>query len=216
MVRRVSPANDLEVLAELVLQLALPLKREVRRSDDQGASNEAPGLQLLEQQPRHDRLAGPRVVGQEEADAWKLQEVVVDRLELVGEGIDAGNREREERVVFVGQPKTMGLDAQTEQGRVTIEAFVYRGAAELRELSGCEDRIAHQAGLAPLANQLDGIAECDNCQNLDRLRQQRPTDHRTDVDLIDCHGRLTLGRLRPRKQRRLRNETLPTDDIKQS
>jgi len=36
------------------------------------------------------------------------------------------------------------------------------------------------------------------------------------VDLIDCHGRLTLGRLCPRKQRGLRNETLPIDDIKQS
>ena len=100
--------------------------------------------------------------------------------------------------------------------RSPIEAFVYWRASELRELSGCENRIAHQAGFAPLANQLDGIAECDDCQNLDRLRQQRPTDHRTDVDLIDCHGRLILGRLRPRKQRRLRNETLPTDDIKQS
>ena len=210
------PADDLEALAELVLQLPLPLEREVRRSDDQRAPDQAPGLQLLEQQPRHDRLAGARVVGQEEADSGQLEEVVVDRLELVGEGIDAGDREREERVVFVGQPEPMGLDAQAEQGRVAIEALVYRGAAELSELSGCEDRIADQAGLAPLADQLDGVAEWDDCQNLDRLGQQRPSDHRADVDLIDCHGRLTLGRLRPRKQRRLRNETLPTDDIKQS
>src|SRR5208337_517535 len=152
---------------------------------------------------------------------WRLipspaASVAASTFELVWDGIDAGNREREERVVFVGQPETMGLDAQTEQGRVPIEAFVYRRAAELGELSGCENRIAHEACLAPLADQLDGVAESDNRQNLDRLRQQRPTDHRTDVELIDCHGRLTLGRLRPRKQRRLRNETLPIDDIKQS
>src|SRR5208282_1025858 len=114
------PANDFEVFAELVLQLMLPLKREVRRSDDQGTSNKAPGLQLLEQQASHDGLASARVVGQEKADSWKLQKVVVDRLELVGERIDSGNGEREERVVLVGQPETMGLDAQPEQGRVPI------------------------------------------------------------------------------------------------
>ena len=44
--------DDFKVLAELVLQLALPLKGEVRRRDDEGALDEPPGLQLLQEQAR--------------------------------------------------------------------------------------------------------------------------------------------------------------------
>ena len=115
-------ADDLEVLAELVLQLALPLEGEVRRRDDQRALDQAAGLQLLEEQAGHDRLAGAGVVGEEEADARQLEEVVVDRFELVRQRIDAGDREREVRVVLVGEPEPVGLDAEAEQGRVAIEA----------------------------------------------------------------------------------------------
>ena len=110
-------ADDLELLAELVLQLALPLEGEVGRRDDQRALDEAADLQLLEQQARHDRLAGAGVVGQQEADARQLQEVVVDGLELVRQRIDAGDREREVRVVLVGEPQARGLDAEPEAQR---------------------------------------------------------------------------------------------------
>ena len=99
-------ADDVELLAELVLQLALPLEGEVGRRDDQRPLDQAAGLQLLEQQARHDRLAGPGVVGEEEADARQLEEVVVDRLELVRQRIDAGDREGEVRVVLVRPART--------------------------------------------------------------------------------------------------------------
>ena len=51
-------ADDVEPLAELVGEFALPLEGEVRRSDDEHPPYEAAGLEFLEQQPRHDRLAG--------------------------------------------------------------------------------------------------------------------------------------------------------------
>ena len=57
-------ADDVEPFAELVGQFALPLEGEVRRRDDQHPPHEAAGLEFLEQQPRHDRLAGARIVGQ--------------------------------------------------------------------------------------------------------------------------------------------------------
>ena len=114
-------ADDLEVLAELVLQLALPLEGQVGRRDDERALDQAADLQLLEQQPRHDRLAGARVVGEQEADAGQLEEVVVDRLELVRQRIDAGDREREVRVVLVGQAEALGLDAQAESAGIAVE-----------------------------------------------------------------------------------------------
>jgi hypothetical protein len=116
-------ADDLEALAELVLQLPLPLEGEVRRCDNECAADQAAGLQFFEQEPRHDRLAGARVVGQQEADAREFEEVAVDRLELVRERIDAGDRQREEGIVFVGQSQPMGFDPQPEQSRVAVEGF---------------------------------------------------------------------------------------------
>ena len=77
-------------------------------------------LQFLEQQPRHDRLARAGVVGQEEADARQLEEVVVDGLELVRQRIDPGDREREVGVVLVGEPEPLGLDAEPEENGVAV------------------------------------------------------------------------------------------------
>ena len=89
--------QDQELLVELLLQLALPLEGEVGRADDQDALGEAAQLQLADEQARHDRLAGAGVVGQQEAHAGELEQVVVDRLELVRQRIDARDREPEVR-----------------------------------------------------------------------------------------------------------------------
>ena len=49
---QLAPLQHDERLVELLLQLALPLEREVRRRDDQDALGEAAQLQLADQQPR--------------------------------------------------------------------------------------------------------------------------------------------------------------------
>ena len=101
--------------------------------------HQAADLQLLEQQPGHDRLAGAGVVGQQEADARQLEEVVVDRLELVGQRIDAGDGEGEVGIVLVGQAQAHGLDAQAEPRGVAVERLACRGGlqqGELRRRSG--------------------------------------------------------------------------------
>ena len=54
--KRLAP-DDLEALAELVLEFTLPLERQVRRGDDQRPTDKSPSLEFLEQQPGHDRLA---------------------------------------------------------------------------------------------------------------------------------------------------------------
>ena len=66
-------------------------------------------------------LPGAGVVGQQEADARQLQEVVVDRFQLVRQRIDAGDGEREERVVLVGEAQPLRLDAEPEQPGVAVE-----------------------------------------------------------------------------------------------
>ena len=103
-----------KVLAELVLHFALPLEGEVGRRDDEGALDQAANLQFLDEQAGHDGLAGAGVVGQQEPDARQLHEVIVNRLKLVRQRINARDGEREIRVVFIGQSQAHGLDSQAE------------------------------------------------------------------------------------------------------
>ena len=69
----IAALDDLELLVELLLQLALPLEGEVGRADDEDALDQAAQLQFPDEQPGHDRLAGAGVVGEQEADLGELQ-----------------------------------------------------------------------------------------------------------------------------------------------
>ena len=113
--------HDEELRVELLLQLPLPLEGEVGRADDQDALGEAAQLQLANEQPRHDRLAGAGIVGEQEAHAGELQQVVVDRLELVRQRIDARDREPEVGVELVGDAEGVGLKTQAQQAAVPAE-----------------------------------------------------------------------------------------------
>ena len=72
-----------EPLLELLVELALPLERQVRGADHQDAFDQPAQLELADQEAGHDRLAGAGVVGQQEAHARQLEEVFVDRFELM-------------------------------------------------------------------------------------------------------------------------------------
>ena len=56
-------ADDVELLAELVGQLALPLERQVGRRDDQRAADQSPRFEFLQKEPGHNRLTGARIIG---------------------------------------------------------------------------------------------------------------------------------------------------------
>ena len=72
-------------------------------------------------QPAHDRLAGPGVVGDQEADAGLREQVGVDGIHLVRQRIDLRHRDGEVRVVLEGQPDAMGFGGEPEVGRVAVE-----------------------------------------------------------------------------------------------
>ena len=118
--------HDEELLVELLLQFALPLEGEVRRADDQDALGEAAELQFPDEQAGHDRLAGAGVVGQQEADAGELEQVVVDGFELVRQRIDAGDRQAEVGIELVGDAEGVGLEAEAEQSAVAVERVLRR------------------------------------------------------------------------------------------
>ena len=80
------------------------MEGEVGGGDDEHTLDQAADLQLLDQQAGHDGLAGAGVISQQEADARQLQEVVIHRLELVRQWVNAGDGKREIGVVLVSQP----------------------------------------------------------------------------------------------------------------
>ena len=80
--------QDVELQTEFVTELVLPLLDEVSRSDDQAALQIAPCAQLLDQQPGHDRLARPRIVGQQEAQRLTRQHLAIDGGYLMRQWID--------------------------------------------------------------------------------------------------------------------------------
>ena len=107
--RRSFPFSTTNVWFELLLQLPLPLEREVRWGDDQDPLGEAAQLQLADQQPGHDRFPGAGVVGQQEPHAGELQQVVVDRLQLMRQRVDAGDRQPEIGIELPGDSERVGI-----------------------------------------------------------------------------------------------------------
>jgi hypothetical protein len=87
-----------EVEVELLGQLRLPLLDERTGYDDEAAAEVAADDELADEEPGHDRLAGARVVGEQEAQRLAGQHLLVHRGDLVWEGLDLGGVDAEDRV----------------------------------------------------------------------------------------------------------------------
>jgi len=130
------PAGHLELLVELLLEFPLPLECQVRRADDKDSLGESAELQFADEQPGHDRLPGPGVVGEEEPHAGDFEQVLVDRFELVRQRIDAGDRKAEIRVELVGDAERVRLNPEAEPDRVpreTARGFLEPQRREVRK-----------------------------------------------------------------------------------
>ena len=82
-----------ELFVELLLELALPLKRQIGGTHDQDALDQASKLELADQQAGHDGLARTRVVGEQEPHAGELEEMLVNGFKLVRQRVNARDRE---------------------------------------------------------------------------------------------------------------------------
>ena len=136
--------EDLEGQVEAPVQLVLPLLGQAAGADDQAALQVAAGDQLLDEQARHDGLAGTGVVGQQEAQRLARQHGLVDGGDLVRQRVDHGGVHRQHRVEQVRQADAVGLGDQTEERAVAVEA---PGPALLHQL---------QTGLVVAVEQLVG------------------------------------------------------------
>src|SRR5690606_27128780 len=75
--------EDVEAKAELLCKLVLPLLDETARRNDEAALKVAADQKLLDEERGHDRLAGPRIVGEEEAQGLPRQHLAVDGGDLM-------------------------------------------------------------------------------------------------------------------------------------
>ena len=113
--------EDGEPQVEALLQFVLPLFGERPGADDETALQIAAGDQLPDEQTRHDRLAGARVVGEKEAEWLARQHLLVNGGDLVGQRLDVGGVNGEQRVEQVGEADALRFGRQPEQGAIAVE-----------------------------------------------------------------------------------------------
>ena len=109
--------QDLERQVEAAVELVLPLLGQAAGADDQAALQVAAGDQLLDEQARHDRLAGAGVVGEQEAQRLARQHGLVDGRDLVRQRFDDRGVDREHRVEEVREADALRLGDEAEQMR---------------------------------------------------------------------------------------------------
>ena len=114
--------QDLEGKLEPSVQLVLPLLGEAAGADHEAPFQVAAGDELLDEEPRHDRLARAGIVGQQEAQRLPRQHRLVDRGDLMRQGLDHRRVNGQHRVEQVGETDALRLGYQPKQGAVAVEA----------------------------------------------------------------------------------------------
>ena len=154
-----SRGEDVEVEVELLVELRLPLLDERPGRDDQAALEGAADDELADEEPGHDRLAGARVVREEEAQRLARQHRLVDGGDLVRQRLDDARGDREVRVEEVGEVDALRLGGQAEERAVAVEApgpALSRRSSRRGSRVAVEDLGAHGA-VGELVGQLDRV-----------------------------------------------------------
>ena len=114
--------QDVEGQLEPAVELILPLLRETAGTDDQAPLQIAASDQFLDEQPRHDGLAGTRVIGEKKAKRLTGQHGFVDRGDLMGQWLDNRGMYGEQRVEEMSKADPLRLGDQAEQRAVSVKA----------------------------------------------------------------------------------------------
>ena len=100
------------------------MEGQVGRADNQDPLGKAPELQLADEKSRHDRLPCAGVIGKEETNSGQLEQVVVDCFKLMGQRVDARDRETEVWIELVGDAERVGLNAKPKEMAITVERIL--------------------------------------------------------------------------------------------
>src|SRR5690606_24841083 len=135
---------------------------EVARTDDEAPLEVPAGHQLLDEEPGHDRLAGARVVGEQEAQRLAGKHDLVDRGDLVRQRVHERGMNSEQWVEEVREASPMGLGGEAKGRAVPGEA---RRAAlvddlEPRLVVAVEDLLGQLPGRIAVGPREMGITKC--------------------------------------------------------
>ena len=114
--------EDLEGQVEPTVQLVLPLLGEAAGTNDKATVQVAACDQLLDEQPRHDRLAGAGIVGKEKPERLTRKHRLVDGRNLMRQGLDQRRVDCQNRVEEMSEADPVGFGGEAEQCPVSIEA----------------------------------------------------------------------------------------------
>ena len=103
--------------------------------------------QFLDEQARHDRLAGAGIVGEEEAQRLTREHLAIDRRDLMRQRLDLRRRDGDVGVEEIGEPDAVRLGGEPKQAAVGVEGV---GPARLDELKA-RLLAAHNQALADAA-----------------------------------------------------------------
>ena len=91
------------------IKFVLPLFRQIAGTNNQATLQIAAGNQFLDEQPRHDGLAGAGVIGQKEAQRLPRKHVAVDGGDLVRQRFNQGRVHRQQGIEQISQLNAPGL-----------------------------------------------------------------------------------------------------------
>ena len=104
------------------------------------------------------------------------------------------------------QAEAQRLDAQAKAVRIAVKRFLLGGGVEPAELVGAEDRFVDVTGAQVLGDDLDGLAERDDDDDLDGLGKERTPQDDVRLELraaIRCLStRVAKRRLRRSRKAR--------------
>ena len=124
--------QDVEGEAEFLGHFVLPLLDQRARRDDEAALQIAPDQQLLDEQARHDGLAGAGIVGEQEAQRLPRQHLAIDRRDLMRQRLDLRRRDGDVGVEEIGEADAVGLGGKPKQAAVGVEGVGPAGLDELK------------------------------------------------------------------------------------
>ena len=122
--------QDVEAEAEFLGHLVLPLLDQTSGRDDQAALEIAADQQFLDEQSRHDGLAGAGIVGEQEAQRLARQHLAIDGRDLVRQRLDLGGADGEVGIEKIGEPDAVGFGREAQQAAVGVERVAARPASK--------------------------------------------------------------------------------------
>ena len=124
------PCQQIEGEAELLCQLVLPLLNEAARRHDEAALEVAADHQLLDEEPRHDGLAGPGVVREQVAERLARQHLPINCRDLVRQGLDLRRADGEIGIEEMREADAKGFRREAEEPAIGVETIAASGFGE--------------------------------------------------------------------------------------